>query len=170
MKNLNFKNLLVAVSMLFASHAFAFDFDDLVDLIDHGNGQSDRWRPEDPRDRPGRPGRPGRGDLYCEARDNGWEEHRNGHRNCQECVAAHGNCTETCQETFQEWACTVEGVRPDGRTIPFTGRSQDRRAAADDAEDQCYGARFRQCRYVGCDREVSHGPEIRRDCRRGGRR
>ena len=165
MKKLGWRNLTLVGMLLFATQAFAFNFGDLVDLIDQG--QDNHWQPRPPGPgRPDRPDRPGRGEVQCRAQDNGWEEHWGAHRSCHECLAKHGGCTETCERIDRRLACTYDGVRPDGRRVPFTGYGDDRREAEMDAENQCYRSGFRDCRYVRCDNQTQREVILRRQCRR----
>ncbi len=174
MRKLNWRSLGLVVLMLFSANTFAVDLGDIIKIISNagnGGGRPEWGRPGRPEwpGRPGRPDRPGRDDRYvvCHAEDNGWEEHRGGHQSCFECLSYHDGCTETCERIDDQYECIFDGRRPDGRTLPFTGVSADRRTAENDAENQCYRAGFRDCRYVRCDRRSNSDVISQGQCRGG---
>ncbi|MGE0762105.1 MAG: hypothetical protein AB7N80_02385 [Bdellovibrionales bacterium] len=161
-KNLSWRSLMMGLLMLFSTPSFAFDLGDFLELVDAVQGRDRIDRPG----RPGRPDRPGRGQIFCTASDNGWEEHSRGHLSCRECLREHGSCTETCEERIDMMQCQYDGRARDGRFATFTGRGEDRREAEMDAENQCWRAGYRDCRYVRCDWVQERGRSIRRDCGR----
>lgn len=131
-----------------------------------------QWvRPGQPPPYPGRPpapypGNPGRppaqppygGGITCQANDEGWEEHRGGHRSCRECLAVHGQCVETCTRNYESHQCRFDGYDPRMGARSFTGFGNTRYQAEDDALYQCRRAGYYDCRYVNCtvstDRQV----------------
>lgn len=148
------------LTMLITTEAQALDLGDIIRIIDHGQGhgridhgrEDRRW---DPRD-----------SLFCRADDAGWEEHWRSHRDCRECLAAHGRCIETCEVQRVEEKCQFEGRDfRTGRTQIFEAVGRDRREAESIAENSCYRSGFRDCRWLRCDQQVSKNVAFQRSCR-----
>lgn len=170
----------LAVSAMGTS-AFANDLGDFLSGIAKASAEMNRSPREPdrfPGARPGRPGpgrpgpgRPGpgypdRGRLECSATDKGWEEHWGGHYDCRECLEKHDGCIETCQEVRTVYSCQFEGQDGRGTRESFAATSDDRRQAEYEAEDRCYRAGYRNCRYQGCNTSEDRDVVSRRDCGR----
>ncbi len=162
-----------------SSSAQALDFGDIVERAILGGGsnyQQDHDHSGRVGRRPGdgwgrRPGhdwgrRPGRGVITCSAADRGWEEHWTGHADCRECLRKHGECIESCEQTFNYRACKFEGRDRTGRTQMFEGQDEDRRQAELEAENKCFRAGYRDCRFVRCDLNQERELISRRSCGR----
>ncbi|QDK36688.1 hypothetical protein [Bdellovibrio sp. NC01] len=116
--------------------------------------------------KPGRPNpyepNPGRPNITCSARDNGWEEHWGGHRDCRECVAKHGNCTETCSASY--FTCQAEGVDYRGYKMTLEGRAPSRYETERQVMDLCQRQyRYQNCRIISCNENSE--TVSRRSCR-----
>ena len=99
-----------------------------------------RW----PDDRWPRPG-----NVRCEARDSGWEEHRPAHNSCGECLRYHNRCVESCTRIAA--TCTAEGVGRRGRRLRFIGQGMNRWEAQNEAMRRCeWNRNMRQCRIISC--------------------
>ncbi|MCC7405243.1 MAG: hypothetical protein IT288_12665 [Bdellovibrionales bacterium] len=150
---------LVLVSSAPVSHALnGRDIISIIDLI----GNNDRERPRPPRyPGPGDRPYPPRYGVTCSAQDNGWEEHWRGHDSCFSCLREHGNCTETCSQSFH--VCTAEGDDGHGRRYTTDGSGETEWEARDNAQRNCQWDRLYGCRIVRCDRQE----EVisRRSCR-----
>jgi len=97
-----------------------------------------------------RGGRWGGGSGYrCVARDNGYEEHWGGHRDCRSCLQKHGNCTETCYDEY--YVCTASGTDRNGVSRDFQSDGRDRWDAQDRAERRCRRAGYNNCFSRTCD-------------------
>lgn len=88
------------------------------------------------------------GAMSCSASDAGYEEHWGGHSNCGDCLRKHGNCVERCNR--DEFSCTAEGTRRDGRIDSVTAFDMREFAARDRALQRCYDSRLRGCRISNC--------------------
>ncbi len=118
---------------------------------------SDAFAQRRPDDRWPRPG-----NVRCEARDRGWEEHRQGHPNCGTCLRYHDRCVETC--TRSAATCTAEGVGYRGRRMRFVGQGSNRMEAQREAMRRCeWNRNMRHCRVVSCGE--SRTRVSGRDCR-----
>lgn len=89
------------------------------------------------------------GNLRCEARDSGSEEHRRAHNSCGECLRHHNRCVESCTRTVA--TCTAEGVGHRGRRMRFVGQGMNRMEAQREAIRRCeWNRHVRHCRIISC--------------------
>lgn len=85
--------------------------------------------------------------LVCNVADRGWEEHRNGHKTCEECLKHHGRCVETCSLSY--YTCEATGRDHNGSSITLTGSGEDRWEAERNALRHCE-RNFERCSSRGC--------------------
>lgn len=109
-----------------------------------------------------RPNRyPPSGDVRCEARDQGWEEH-GGHRDCGSCLQQHERCNEVCSRVFV--ICDATGVTYTGLSLRFQGQGRDQWQASNEARRACEWNRdVRSCTVTYC--RESNSRVSSRSCR-----
>lgn len=102
--------------------------------------------------------------ITCSAKDRGWEEHWFGHATCGECVAKHGNCTETCEA--KDTVVYGTGFDVYGRIAKFEGRGGDSYDASRDMRRVCDYYRLSRCESDSGKSDSTHSEVISRtSCR-----